>query len=229
MPLFRFPRVLLLCTAALATILSIGGCEQSMVTRSTDATAVLRDFSLSETPIPQSVLADAKAVAVLRETEAGLVVGAGGGKGVMVQRTADGWSAPIALDTASGSFGAQIGGTSRDVVLVFRSASEIEKVINDGGYSLAEASAAAGPSQAAAVDNDNPVQSFVRVSGLYAGARIGGVKFVVNNDVNHRTYGMRWTTEEILAGKVERPLGTSDFYRQLTAEPAGASTPAAKK
>jgi SH3 domain-containing YSC84-like protein 1 len=201
----------------------LGGCEQSMITRSNEAASVLRDFQLSDTKIPESAIESAQAIAILRESEAGVVVGAGGGKGVMLQRTAKGWSAPIALDSSTGSFGAQIGGKGRDVVMLFRSATEIDKVLREDGYSLADASAAAGPMTGAAGENDNPVQTYARIAGLFAGARIGGVKFTINDKVNNETYGLRWTAEEILDGKVERPLGTADLYR-LLGPASGAST-----
>lgn len=204
-----------LALVALVAVLPLTGCEQSMITRSNEAAAVLRDFSLSDTKIPVEAMARAEAIAILRESEAGVVVGAGGGKGVMLQRTAKGWSAPIALDSSTGSFGAQIGGQGRDVVMLFRSKTEVAKVLREDGYSLADATATAGPMSGAAGQDDNPVQTYARVAGLFAGARIGGVKFTINDDVNHETYGMRWTAEEILAGKVERPLGTGELFQLL--------------
>jgi lipid-binding SYLF domain-containing protein len=206
---------LLATVFAFAAFVTLGGCEHSMITRAGDAAQVLRDFSISETPIPADGFSDAKAIAVLRDTDAGVVLNAVSGKGVMVSRTPSGWSAPIALDVIGGSLGAQIGATSRDVVMVFRSDAEVEKVTQNGTYALAEASALAGPSASSTGHDDNPVRTFVRASGLYAGARVGGIKFVVNDDVNHETYGLRYSTSDILAGKVERPLGTSDLYRQL--------------
>lgn len=204
-------------------LLPLVGCAESMVTRAEKAASVLRDFATSDTPIPTSALANAEAIAVLRETEAGAVVNAGGGQGLMVQRTANGWSAPIALDSTTGSFGAQIGGKSRDVVLVFRSQLEVDRVIRDGGYSLAEAAATAGPASGEAREDDNPVQAFARVSGLYVGARLGGVKFTVNDRVNRETYGMSKSIADILGGKVDRPLGTAEFFRLLPA-PGGSRT-----
>jgi lipid-binding SYLF domain-containing protein len=212
-------RRLLGLLAAAFVVASSTGCEQSMITRSNDAAGVLRDFQLSDQKIPESELKSAQAIAVLRETEAGVVVNAGGGKGVMVQRTKDGWSAPIALDSTTGSFGAQIGGKSRDIVMIFRSQAEVDKVVSSGGYSLADASAAAGPMADAARQDDNPVVTYARVAGIFAGARIGGVKFDVNEQVNRETYGMNFTTEEILEGKAPRPLGTSEFYKLLPPPP----------
>ncbi len=204
--------------------LGLTGCGQSMVTRSNDAAGVLRDFSLSAEKIPAEVLADAQAIAVLREAEAGVVVNAGGGQGVMVHRTPKGWSAPIALDSSTGSFGAQIGGKSRDIVMVFMNAAQVDQIIRNGGYSLADASATAGPMDPSARKDDNPVKTYARVEGLFVGARIGGVSFRVNTDVDNETYGMRYTVEEIFAGKVERPLGSSELYRYLPAPKDTSST-----
>ena len=208
-------RLVVLAFALIAPVLVMGGCEQSMITRANEGAAVLRDFSTSTTPLPQELIESAKAIAVLRASEGGVVVNAAGGKGVMVHRTGDSWSAPIALDIAGGSFGAQIGGKSFDVVMVFRNEAEVAKVINNGAYSIADASATAGPGQGQAKDDNNPVRTFVRTEGLFVGARVGGIAFRVNSDVNHETYGISWSVEEILAGKVKRPLGTSEFYKYL--------------
>ncbi|MDZ4832129.1 MAG: lipid-binding SYLF domain-containing protein [Phycisphaerae bacterium] len=207
---------LVFATIVLATPLTaLTGCEQSMVSRSQESAAVLRDFSISSTPIPEDLLSGAKAVAVIRASEGGVVVTGASGKGVMVHRTGDSWSAPIALDLGGGSFGAQIGGKAYDVVMVFRNEAEVEKVIKNGGYSIADASATAGPDQGQAKSDDNPVRTFVRTDGLFVGARVGGVKFTVNDEVNHETYGVSWSVEDILAGKVKRPLGTSNLYKNL--------------
>ncbi len=213
----RLARPFVVALVAMVGAVLLGGCQQSMVSRSSEATDVLRDFAASEKPIPQDVMEKAEAIAVLHETDAGVVFGAVSGSGLLVQRTSKGWSAPIALDTVGGSFGAQIGGNSREIVLVFKNKTEVEKIIRDGNYGLAEASATAGPAHGAAGDNDNPVETFAIVSGLYVGARVGGVSFKVNSDVNHSTYGINYSVEDILNGKVERPLGTSDFYRYLPA------------
>lgn len=207
-------RIALLAFMATMGLLATG-CKQSMVTRAEKAAGVLRDFAASGDPLPRDVLAKAEAIAVLRESETSAVIGAGGGQGVMVQRTPKGWSAPIALDTTVASLGVQVGTTSRDVVLVFRSIAEVDRVVNEGAYSLAEAAATFGPSRAAAADTDNPVLIFERVSGLYAGARVGGVGFTVNTQVNRETYGMAYSTADILRGKVERPYGTFEFFRLL--------------
>lgn len=202
--------------AAMGTLV-LGGCEQSMVTRANEAAAALRDFSLSTTPIPPDQFESAVAVAVVRGGEVGVVFSGGGGKGVMVRRNGNEWSAPIALDTAEGSFGAQIGGKSYDVVMLFRNDAEVEKVISNGSYSVADASANAGPAESRAQDNDNPVRTYMKESGLFAGARVGGVGFVVNKDVNNETYGISRSVDEILGGKVDRPRGTGELYRQLPA------------
>ena len=49
----------------------------------------------------------------------------------------------------------------------------------------------------------------------FAGARVGGVAFRINKQVNKETYGYQWSADDILAGKVERPLGLGDLYQLL--------------
>lgn len=211
----RLARALPALACLVVAVVSMTGCEQSMIARSNEAAAVLREFRTGDNQIPQDTLATAQAIAVLHETEVGVVIGGGGGKGVMVRRTGKGWSAPIALDSSSGSIGAQIGGQGRDVVMVFRNEIDIGKMLREDGYAIADASATAGPANGSANSNGNTVLTYVKVAGLFAGARVGGVGFRINNQVNHETYGYQWTAEDILAGKVERPLGAGEIYGLL--------------
>ena len=213
--LARLARLLPLLVVALVGAFGLTGCEQSMIARSSEAAAVLREFQTGDNQIPRDTLAQAQAIAILHETEAGVVVAGGGGKGVMVRRTQRGWSAPVALDSSTGSIGAQIGGQGRDIVMIFRNEMDIAKVLRQDGYAIADASATAGPANSAATSDNNTVLTFAKVAGLFAGARVGGVDFRINNQVNHETYGYQWSAEDILAGKVERPLGAGEIYTVL--------------
>ncbi|MDX2300285.1 MAG: lipid-binding SYLF domain-containing protein, partial [Xanthomonadaceae bacterium] len=91
--------------------------------RARNAVAVLDKVMLvPEQSIPESMLRDAQAVAVIPGVvKAGLVVGGRFGRGLVSVRQADGtWSNPSFISIAGGSFGFQFGVTSTDVVLVFR-------------------------------------------------------------------------------------------------------------
>lgn len=207
-------RLLPILVCALGVV-SLTGCEQSMIARSSDAAAVLREFQTGDKPVSSETLAAAEAIALVHETEGGVVLAGGGGKGVMVRRTPRGWSAPIALDSSSGSIGVQIGAQGRDVLMVFRNPVDVAKVLREDGYAVADASATAGAANSAATTDGNTVLTFTKVAGLFAGARVGGVGFRINKQVNNETYGYQWSADDILTGKVERPLGLGDLYQLL--------------
>src|SRR5262249_21371922 len=86
------------------------------------ATDVLLDLTAgADKKVPNKLLEHAEAIAVFPNVIKG-ALGIGGryGKGVVSQRLDNGrWSAPAYVQIGGGSFGAQIGVTSTDLVLVF--------------------------------------------------------------------------------------------------------------
>jgi lipid-binding SYLF domain-containing protein len=104
---------------------------------------------LMKTPdksIPQELLDSAKCIAIIPgELKAAFIVGAKYGKGLATCRTRHGWSAPVFLTVGGGSFGLQIGGSSTDLVLVFRNREGFQHLLSDKFKIGADATAAAGP------------------------------------------------------------------------------------
>jgi SH3 domain-containing YSC84-like protein 1 len=150
--------------------------------------------------IPDYVLERAEVIAVFPDVfKAGFIVGGRKGNGLVSIRDAATrqWSAPVFLKLAGGSFGAQIGASSTDLILVGmnRGAAEtfLQEEFNLGG----ELSAAAGPvgrSLAAETDVpefDSQFLSYSRSKGLFAGAEIKGVKISQDEDLNQAVYGQQ--------------------------------------
>ena len=70
------PRVRVLFAVLAVLALPLAGCQtESVVSRSCDAAEVMRQFSLGGHPIPSAELASAKGVAIVKETEGGVIVG----------------------------------------------------------------------------------------------------------------------------------------------------------
>jgi lipid-binding SYLF domain-containing protein len=205
--------------AALAVLLALplAGCQtESVVSRSCDAAEVMRQFSLGGHPIPSAELASAKGVAIIKETEGGVIVGGRGGKGVLVRRTTDGkWSAPLAVDSGGLSVGLQVGLQGSGVVLVFQSDVAVDQAINAGDFSANEAEGSLGPWGGGLRDAGGGVKVYTRSGGLYGGATLGNMKLTVNHESNALTYGHSASVENILAGQTERPLGTGQLYKLL--------------
>ena len=73
----------------------VAGCgETSMQERITDTIGTLSKVQSSARPVDGPSFREARGVAIVDETQAGLVVSGAGGSGLLVRRTSTGWSAP---------------------------------------------------------------------------------------------------------------------------------------
>ncbi len=76
-------------------------------------------MSVPDKAIPDGIARNAKCIAVVPGVVKGaFIVGAEYGQGVVTCRTHHGWSGPVFIRLAGGSFGFQIGGQGTDLVLV---------------------------------------------------------------------------------------------------------------
>src|ERR1017187_5931492 len=80
--------------------------------------------------IPQYLLDSAQCIAIIpSEMKLAFIVGANYGKGLVTCRGTKSWSAPVFLSISGGSFGFQIGGSSTDIILVFRGRRGLQKLL----------------------------------------------------------------------------------------------------
>jgi lipid-binding SYLF domain-containing protein len=131
--------------------------------------------------IPESLLADAHAVAIVPNVvKGGFVVGVRHGRGVLVARDDRGhWQPPTFLTLSGGSVGWQAGVQATDVVLVFATRKSVDSVLKGKLTVGVDAAAAAGPvgRQAAAATDPTlkaEIYSYSRSRGLFAGVSIDG-------------------------------------------------------
>ncbi|GAB6166079.1 lipid-binding SYLF domain-containing protein [Thermostilla marina] len=162
-----------------------------------DAVQVLDEvMAIPLSGIPRSLLADAKGVAIVPGVIKGsFVVGARFGRGVLVVRDDNGnWSVPRFITLTGGNVGWQIGVTSTDVILVFRTKKSVENLL-DGTLTLGgDAAVAAGPvGRKASAGTDislrSEVFSYCRSRGLFAGVAIDGSVIRIDNAANMAYYG----------------------------------------
>lgn len=149
---------------------------------------------ISDKSIPRDLLAKAEAVVVFPGAiKAAFVFGGQGGKGLVIRRTGDGWSAPDFLNMGGGSFGAQIGGQKTDYILLIMNDKGLKNLMQDKFEIGAEGSVAAGPvgRTASASTNatlDAEILSYSRSKGLFAGIALKGVVISQDEDVNSAVY-----------------------------------------
>ena len=160
--------------------------------------------------IPKELLDRAEAVAVFPGVlKAGFVVGGRGGAGVISRRVRGGWSAPAFFKMGGASFGAQIGASKTDFVLLFMNESALNGLLEDKLEIGGEASAAAGPvgRAASATTNltlDAGILSYSRSKGLFAGLEIKGAVINPDNNLNEDIYGKK--AGELLMGSDQPKL-----------------------
>lgn len=178
---------------------------------------------IPEKAIPQNVFDSAECVAVFPSTiKGGFIVGVQKGDGLVSCRTPDGWSAPVFLDMAGGSVGAQIGVQSTDFVLLFMNRSGADHLLKNEFTVGAEASVAAGPvGREAGASTDwklnAEILSYSRSKGLFVGAALNGVKISTDNSDMKHVYGAGYNAKDILLeNKVEAPAAVRAFSDALS-------------
>ncbi len=91
------------------------------IEQTTKAATIFREImSAPDKAIPRGILDEADCIAVFPQViKAAFGIGGRGGRGVVVCRTANGWSAPAYLNIGGASFGLQIGAEATDYVMLF--------------------------------------------------------------------------------------------------------------
>lgn len=171
--------------------------------------------------IPQSILASAHCVVVVPSyKKAAFVVGGQYGQGVATCRTPRGWSAPVFVQLAGGSFGFQIGGQATDLVLLAMNDHGLEDMLHSKFKLGGDASVAAGPvGRNAAADTDITLHAefltYSRARGIFAGIDLSGVVLSQNTDDTRDEYGSDVPYESVLHGHVPTPANAVHFVHTV--------------
>src|SRR5439155_9019698 len=143
-------------------------------------------------------------------------------RGVIIKRTPNGWSAPYFFNLSCGSFGAQIGATKTDYVLLIMNQDGLNGLLKDKFEIGGEVGVAAGRVGREAAASTNPrldagILSYSRSKGAFIGAAIKGAAISPDNDLNEAVYGMK--AREVLTNKAmtlsQMPAGVRIFPRTL--------------
>jgi len=173
--------------------------------------------------IPKELLDKAEAIAVFPDVvKAAFIFGGKGGQGVISKRTPKGWSAPAFFNIGGGSFGAQIGATKTDYVLLIMNQEGLKGLLKDKFEIGGEVGVAAGPVGREAAASTNPrldagILSYSRSKGAFIGAAIKGAAISPDNDLNEAVYGMK--AKDVLTNTAmtlsQMPAGVRIFPRTL--------------
>ena len=209
-----------------AVALPIAQAGQVEDERAQEAARVLGDIlRIPEDRIPDKLLADAQAIAVIPGViKAGFGVGGRRGRGLIAVRGKDGtWSNPSFITLTGGSFGFQAGVQSTDVILVFRNKRGVDSIVG-GKFTLGgDASVAAGPvGRSAQASTDERLKaeilSYSRARGLFAGVALDGTRLAIDNKSNQRVYGEGNTARAIFEGRAGNGSNATVAFRDKLEE-----------
>jgi lipid-binding SYLF domain-containing protein len=213
----------ILCfTAILATVVPAHAQDAKLDERLNRAALVLDE--VMHTPdrgIPRSILAGAKCVVVIPGFKKGAFIGGVQyGQGVATCRTPRGWSAPVFVQLAGGSFGFQAGGQQTDLVLVAMNDRGLQDMLKDKFKIGGDAAASAGPvGRNAQAGTDWKLSAefltYSRSKGLFAGVDLDGTVLSQNQDDTRTEYGTDVSFEHTLHGDVPAPAGSVRFVHTV--------------
>ena len=193
-----------------------------VLNRMTDSGKVLNELtSASDQGIPEEVLKDAKCVAIVPDmVKGGFVIGAQHGRGVATCRTANGWSAPAFFTLTGGSWGAQIGAESVDLVMLIMNDKGMDQLLSANWKLGGEGSVAAGPVGRDASANTDwklraQVLTYSRTRGLFAGLTLNGANVRQDDDSTRAFYGKDYDFRTLLAGNVRPPAQAQSFLASV--------------
>ncbi len=204
------------CTAFAAS------SREELQNRIDAAKAVIDEImNAKDNSIPINILEQATCVGVVPGLKKGaFVFGAQYGQGVVTCRTGHGWSAPVFIRMAGGSWGLQIGGQSTDLVLIAVNDRGFQDLLKSKFKIGGDAAASAGPvgrNTQAATDWKMGAEllTYSRSRGLFAGIDLDGTSVSQNSEDVLTYYGQAHTFEHILRGAVTVPAGAVPFVRDI--------------
>jgi SH3 domain-containing YSC84-like protein 1 len=171
--------------------------------------------------IPMNILEQATCVGVVPGLKKGAFVWGGQyGQGVVTCRTGKGWSAPVFIRMAGGSFGLQIGGQSTDLVLIAVNERGFQDLLKNKFKIGGDAAAAAGPvgrnTQASTDWKMNAeLLTYSRSKGLFGGISLDGTSVSQNSEDTEVYFGAPHEFESVLKGEVAVPSGAVPFVMDV--------------
>lgn len=184
-------------------------------------TVIDQIMSVPDKSIPEDIARKAVCVGVVPGMVKGaFIFGADYGQGVVTCRTAHGWSAPVFIRMAGGSWGLQIGGKSTDLVLVAVNQKGFQDLLNSKFKIGAGVSAAAGPvGRDAQASTDASLHAelltWSRSRGAFAGIDLSGVSVTQNKGDTDAVDGSGQSFDQILHGDVPPPSAARPFLHAI--------------
>jgi lipid-binding SYLF domain-containing protein len=213
--------VVFLVAATLFSACSTMAPQDAMQADVEQAAAIIERFeAIPERGIPPAVMRAARGLAILTVTKAGFIGSVRGGSGVVVAKTANGWSGPSAIGTGGLGVGFQAGAEVSEFVIVLNTPAAVDAFAKGGNVTLGgNLTVAAGPVGRSAEGNvalQAAMYSYSRSQGLFAGISLEGTVVGTRDELNEAYYGQRVAARDILAGAVRPPARAQRLLSVLT-------------
>lgn len=169
--------------------------------------------------IPEDVAKKAHGFAILNLFKAAAGFSLGGGKGVLVARTDNGWSAPLGIGGGGVGFGLQIGIKVDELVFALNTPKAVEALAKGNfaiGGDISVAFFPWGRTGSVGVTPQAAISAFGNSQGLFAGLSLEGSMVAVRAGDNAEFYGKAVTSKEVLSGSVAPPAGASKLLELLS-------------
>jgi lipid-binding SYLF domain-containing protein len=190
-----------------------------------EATSMLKDImGAPDKGVPSELLSRAKCVIVIpNEKKAAFGIGGNYGRGFATCRAVnnpESWSAPAPVFLGGGSWGAQIGGKSTDLLMLVMDDKGAKQLLASKFKIGVDASAAAGPvGRTAGADTnwklDTQIVTYSRTKGLFAGIDINGAEVKQDDKTTGDLYGKQVAFQQILNGQVRTPAPAREFIAEV--------------
>ncbi|KAI3708251.1 hypothetical protein L2E82_37416 [Cichorium intybus] len=179
-----------------------------------------------EKSIPDSILKQAKGLAILTVAKVGMMVTYNVGTGLVVARREDGsWSPPSAISSFGIGWGAQVGGECTDFIIVLRNSDAVRTFSGHahlavGGGASVAAGVVGRAAEAGFRAGDGGYAACYTYScskGAFVGCSLEGSMVKTRVQENCRFYGNpSIKTSDILLGSLPRPPAAAILYNALT-------------
>ncbi len=162
---------------------------------------------------------EAKGLVIINVTGFAIGIGGSGGDGILLARTENGWSGPVAISTDGGTLGIDVGGTDNDIVILLMNNGAVSRWASGDHFGSSSAQAVMGPKGGAAVDatmKNRDFNVYVWNKGAKLGVNFGGFDVNLNNEANADYYDKPLVSaKDILNGAAKVPDSKKDALARL--------------
>jgi lipid-binding SYLF domain-containing protein len=219
----------LLCLAlifGLAVPAFAGSTRNDDLARISSSRDIFQDIvDTPDSSVPLDVIQSAACIAIIPgDKRFAFFLGGQYGKGLVTcrvgNRPQNRWSAPAFVMISGGSFGFQWGGSSTDLILVFRNRDGLTKLLSDKFKIGGDATAAAGPvgrhvGASTDIELHAEILTYSRSRGIFAGISLNGAVFEPDQDGDVAMYGPNASTRQILDGKTAAPAPAESLLSEI--------------